>query len=162
MKATDIHTTIADEAETIAIGCQLATLARPGDVLALWGDLGVGKSVLARAFIRARCGNVDEIPSPTFTFVQVYDSAAPFQGAVYHFDLYRLGAPEEAYELDIEEAFSDGISLIEWPDRLQDLLPFSRLDVELRYAVGECGRTIAIWGSGDWSQRLEHGRALDY
>lgn len=150
----EIRKLLAGEAETEAVGRRLARCARPGDVLALWGDLGIGKTVLARAFIRARCGRVDEIPSPTFTLVQVYDPSPSFPGLVYHFDLYRLTAPEEAYELGIEDAFADGISLIEWPDRLHGLLPASCLDVDLRYADAPDRRTLTLRGGGDWTARL--------
>lgn len=150
----EIRKVLPDEAATAGIGRRLALLARRGDVLALWGELGVGKTVLARAFIRARCGHADEIPSPTFTLVQIYEPASPSVDAVYHFDLYRLTAPEEAFELGIEDAFASGISLIEWPDRLDDLLPATRLDVELRYADAADRRTLTLRGSGDWAERL--------
>src|SRR5271157_2974950 len=102
-----------DEAATKALAARLAAIACVGDVVALSGELGVGKTAFARAFIRARCGADEEVPSPTFTLSQVYDGGG---SAIWHFDLYRLAAAEEAWELGIEEAFSCGISLIEWPD----------------------------------------------
>lgn len=150
----DFRKHLPSEAATAAVGRSLALLARPGDVLALSGDLGVGKTVLARAFIRARCGHVDEIPSPTFTLVQLYDPTPPFMTTVYHFDLYRLNGPEEAFELGIEDAFADGISLIEWPDRLGDLLPAARLDADLRYADAPGHRILTLRGSENWAKRL--------
>lgn len=145
---------LADEAATLAIAARLAALARPGDVLALSGDLGAGKTAFARGFIRARGEPDEEVPSPTFTLVQVYQSRPPFAGPVYHFDLYRLGAAEEAYELGIEEAFAEGISLIEWPDRLGGLLPERRLDVILAADPAPGARTLRLLGDDEWRRRL--------
>jgi len=142
------------EAATAAFAARLAPLAGPGDVIALWGGLGTGKTVFARAFIRARGNPDEEVPSPTFTLVQVYDPAAGFSGSVYHFDLYRLDAPEDAFELDIEDAFAEGISLIEWPDRLGPLLPDARLDVTLAHGASPESRRLSLSGVGGWRARL--------
>ncbi|MBT4220334.1 MAG: tRNA (adenosine(37)-N6)-threonylcarbamoyltransferase complex ATPase subunit type 1 TsaE, partial [Rhodospirillaceae bacterium] len=98
------------EDATNALAGKLAGRARIGDVLALQGDLGTGKTVFARAFIRAVCGAETEVPSPTFTLLQVYDDA---ETPIYHFDLYRLETSDEALELGIDDAFAEGISLIE-------------------------------------------------
>src|SRR5205807_6696912 len=105
---------LPDEAATARLAARISALAEIGDVIALSGDLGAGKTTFARAFIRAR-GETGEVPSPTFTLVQVYELAA---AAIWHFDLYRLRSPDEAWELGIEDALTEGISLIEWPDRL--------------------------------------------
>jgi len=104
---------LADEAATVALARRIAAVARPGDVIALAGDLGVGKTASPRP---RRCPHRRARGSaePTFTLVQTYESSA---GTIWHFDLYRLSRPDEAYELGIEEALTDGISLIEWPDR---------------------------------------------
>ena len=141
---------LADENATAALAARLAALARPGDVIALKGELGAGKTSFARAFIRARGGDED-VPSPTFTLVQHYDLPG---GAVWHFDLYRLRTAEEAWELGIEEAFADGVALIEWPERLGVLLPARRLLVELDFAGGPDARRATLSGSGDWAPRL--------
>jgi tRNA threonylcarbamoyladenosine biosynthesis protein TsaE len=122
---------LADERATLALGARLADEAGRGDVFALSGTLGAGKTTLARGFIRALTGPDEEVPSPTFTLVQTYDTK---KGTVWHFDLYRLEDPEEAWELGIEEAFAGGISLIEWPDRLGALLPARRRQVTLEIA----------------------------
>ena len=122
---------LADEEATLALGARLAGEARRGDVFALGGGLGAGKTTLARGFIRALTTPDEEVPSPTFTLVQVYETR---KGMVWHFDLYRLEDPEEAWELGIEEAFADGISLIEWPERLSALLPARRRQVALEIA----------------------------
>ncbi len=100
---------------------------RAPHIFCLSGDLGAGKSVFCRAFIRHMAGDDTlDVPSPTFTLVQTYDSAATDGTAlpVYHFDLYRLDHPDDAYELGIEDAFADGICLIEWPDKLGDALDY--------------------------------------
>jgi tRNA threonylcarbamoyladenosine biosynthesis protein TsaE len=122
---------LADERATLALGARLAGEAARGDVFALKGALGAGKTTLARGFIRALTTPEEEVPSPTFTLVQGYDSR---KGPLWHFDLYRLEDPEEAWELGIEDAFADGISLIEWPERLGPLLPARRRDVTLEMA----------------------------
>ena len=141
---------LADLAATARLAAALARLARVRDVLALSGPLGVGKTELARAFIRA-LGGSEEVPSPTFTLVQLYE-LAPFR--LYHFDLYRLAKPEDAYELGIEEAFAEGVSLIEWPERLGALLPRERLDLALDYAERPEARRCRLAGHRSWTGRL--------
>lgn len=124
---------LADEEATLALGARLALDAAPGDVFALAGPLGSGKTTLARGFIRALTRPDEEVPSPTFTLVQTYETP---KGTIWHFDLYRLEDPEEAWELGIEDAFASGISLIEWPERLGTLLPARRREILLEI-VGE-------------------------
>jgi tRNA threonylcarbamoyl adenosine modification protein YjeE len=141
---------LADEKATAALAARLAALARRGDVIALSGELGAGKTSLARAFIRARGGD-EAVPSPTFTLVQTYDLP---DGPVWHFDLYRLRAAAEAWELGIEDAFADGISLVEWPDRLGPLLPARRLMVALEFAAPPGARKAMLDPGGDWAARL--------
>jgi tRNA threonylcarbamoyladenosine biosynthesis protein TsaE len=143
--------TLSTSVETRALAARLAPLLRAGNVVALSGELGAGKTFLARAIIQA-LGGPDEVPSPTFTLVQTYDlSPAP----VWHFDLYRLARPEEAYELDIEDAFIDAISLIEWPERLGALLPRDRLDIHLAYGDTPDSRVATITGGPSWTERLK-------
>jgi len=144
---------LADEAATAALARRLAQAARPGDVLALRGDLGAGKSSLARAFVRALCGEDEDVPSPTFTLVQLYEFDG---GTIWHFDLYRLEKPEDALELGVEDAFADGISLIEWPDRLGPWLPAARLEVGLSAPPeGGTRRQATLDDKGKaWDKRL--------
>jgi tRNA threonylcarbamoyladenosine biosynthesis protein TsaE len=112
---------LADETATERLGATLAERLKPGDVVALKGDLGAGKTTLARAILRAASDDPALIvPSPTFTLVEVYETP---RGTYWHFDLYRLEAPEQVFELGWEEARADGIVLIEWPERLGPLLP---------------------------------------
>ena len=112
---------LADETATEALGATLAARLKPGDVVGLRGELGAGKTTLARAILRAAAGDPDLIvPSPTFTLVEVYETP---RGTYWHFDLYRLETPEQVFELGWEEALAGGIALIEWPGRLGNLLP---------------------------------------
>ena len=112
---------LPDERATDQLGATLATRLRIGDIIGLKGELGAGKTTLARAILRAAAEDARLIvPSPTFTLVETYDTP---RGPFWHFDLYRLERPEQVFELGWEEALADGIVLIEWPERLGDLLP---------------------------------------
>ncbi|OUI86789.1 tRNA (adenosine(37)-N6)-threonylcarbamoyltransferase complex ATPase subunit type 1 TsaE [Acetobacter tropicalis] len=139
---------LKDEAATQHFAMQVAAVARPGDAILLSGPLGAGKSVFARAFLRALCENPAlDVPSPTYTLVQTYD--APLC-AVSHFDLWRLGGPDELEELGWEEA-RDGIVLVEWPERLEDLTPDDALHLGVSVLAGG-DRQVSIKG---WSQRFD-------
>ena len=105
--------------ETQNTAKKLAQIARKGDTFLLFGTLGVGKTVFVRAFIEALC-DAKEVPSPTFTLVQTY-LAPNFE--IYHFDLYRIKNPEEIWELNMEEALFDAVSLIEWPEKMGPYVP---------------------------------------
>jgi len=141
---------LPDEAATAAFAARISILAATGDIIALKGDLGAGKTSFARAFIRAR-GGIEEVPSPTFTLVQVYELGA---AAIWHFDLYRINVPEEAWELGIEDAFVEGISLIEWPEHLGPLLPRRRLEIELLFGDHPEARRAVLDPGEDWQARL--------
>lgn len=133
------------EDETAQHAQNLAPTLRPGDVLCLHGNLGMGKSVFARALIRALTGNPEQdVPSPTFTLVQTYDSPS---GEIWHFDLYRLKDPEEVYELGWEDALSGAISIIEWPERLGPLLPENRTNLYIT-APAEGSRLLRLEARG--------------
>jgi len=134
----------------VALAASLAPYLGKGDVVALNGELGTGKTTFARGLINALAGP-DEVPSPTFTLVQVYE--AP-QAPLWHFDLYRISAPEDAYELGIEEALAEGICLIEWPDRLGKLLPRDWLEVQLVFDAEPDVRQVRLIGHGSWAVRL--------
>jgi tRNA threonylcarbamoyladenosine biosynthesis protein TsaE len=142
---------LPDEAATAALASRVAALVVPGDIIALKGDLGAGKTSFARAFIRASGNGHEEVPSPTFTLVQIYQTDAV---AIWHFDLYRLEAAEEAWELGIEEAFASGVSLIEWPERLASLLPERRLEITLDFGDRPHTRRAFLVSDAGWRARL--------
>jgi tRNA threonylcarbamoyladenosine biosynthesis protein TsaE len=142
---------LKNEAATGTLASQLAKLAEPRDIIALTGNLGLGKTAFARAFITA-LGGSGEVTSPTFSLVQVYELS---RINVYHFDLYRIENSEEIFELGIEDAFADGISLIEWPDRMATYLPPERLDIFFSNGLDENARRVLLVGHGEnWVNRL--------
>lgn len=115
------------EQETAQIAAELASHVQSGDVIALYGTLGMGKTIFCRGFIESFLPNT-EVPSPTFTLLQTYDTDA---FPIYHFDMYRLKSPMEAYEIGIEDAFAEGVSLIEWPEKIGRLLPKKHIAVTI-------------------------------
>jgi tRNA threonylcarbamoyladenosine biosynthesis protein TsaE len=127
----------------------------PGDVVALEGDLGAGKTTFARALIAAFAAEArqapPEVPSPTFTLVQTYDFP---RATIWHFDLYRIERPEDAQELGIEDAFADGIAVIEWPERLGPLLPARRIAVRIGFGEAPDARQIELSAPAGPAERL--------
>lgn len=145
---------LPSEAATAALAARLARIARAGDVIALMGELGTGKTNFARAFIRTLRDADEEVPSPTFTLVQVYDGGGDAP-AIWHFDLYRIKQPEDVFELGFEEAVATGIVLIEWPERLGSLLPRQRLQVRLAPGTSKRARRVELRSSSAWRSRLQ-------
>lgn len=140
------------EENTRKLGEALANEARGGDVIALRGPLGAGKTALARGFIRALSENGEEVISPTFTLVQTYDTP---RGTVWHFDLYRLEKPDDVFELGLEEALAEGISLIEWPESLGPSLLKEALIVDLATVSGSEARQAVLSGGECWRDRAQ-------
>lgn len=149
---TDTILVLPTAAETEALGHRLAALARPGDVILLEGPIGAGKSCLARAFIRARLGRDEEVPSPTFTLVQVYEADGV---EIWHADLYRLTHSDEVWELGLDDAFTSAICLVEWPDRLGAHVPPDALRIRLE-AQGDGRRAVISGGRADLARALVH------
>lgn len=148
----DTEILLRNEAATERMAQRLAAVAQTGDVLALHGTLGMGKTALARAFIRARAG--DEaltVPSPTFTLVQTYELST---GAVWHVDAYRLASADEAVELGLDEAFATAITLIEWPEHIADLIPESALHIHLTDGSSPGSRRATLVPSDAWRTRI--------
>ncbi|HVL43137.1 MAG TPA: tRNA (adenosine(37)-N6)-threonylcarbamoyltransferase complex ATPase subunit type 1 TsaE [Brevundimonas sp.] len=143
---------LPDADATARLGAAIAPRLAPGETVLLYGPLGMGKSTLARGLIRALTRPDEDVPSPTFTLVQFYESDPP----VAHFDLYRLTRPEEASEIGLDEALDDGCAVIEWPERLGDdparWLGPDILTVTLA-EQGE-GRVATVSGAGAWETKL--------
>lgn len=155
----DVH--LPDPEATSQTGVSLARVLRPGDTVLLSGPIGAGKSHLARAAIQEMMRldgyPIEEVPSPTFTLVQVYDLP---RGEVWHVDLYRLSETQDAIELGLDDAFSTAICMVEWPDRLGPDQPSGALHITLE-EHGD-GRLLHISGPADrWSSlsALEGTRA---
>lgn len=147
---------VSSPEETALLAARVGAQVSAGDVIALWGDLGVGKTAFARGLIRDLTSPEEEVPSPTFTLVQIYEPSAA--APLWHFDLYRLTGPEEIWELGFDDALEEAVSLIEWPERLGRQLPMRRLDVELCFdpAAGPTARGVRLVGRGpDWARRVE-------
>jgi tRNA threonylcarbamoyladenosine biosynthesis protein TsaE len=136
---------LPDPAATEALAARLASVARAGDCILLEGPLGAGKTALARAFLCAAAGDPElEVPSPSFTLVQIYDTRI---GPVFHYDLWRLDGSDSLAELDWEDAL-DAVVLVEWPDRLGTLRPAEALTITLRLGDGEA-REATLTGQND-------------
>lgn len=114
------------ENDTIQCAQKFAQSLKGHEIIALDGTLGMGKTVFVRAVIQTLTTPKTDVPSPTFTLLQTYDTS---KGTLYHFDFYRLKNPDEAYEVGIEDAFSDGICFIEWPEKIGNLLPKNAIHI---------------------------------
>ena len=146
--------TLADETATADLGARIARVLKPGDAVLLKGDLGAGKTTLARSILRA-LGVEDHVPSPTFTLVQTYQSS---NLTVFHYDLYRIENRRDLAELGLDDALDDGAVLVEWPERgFPERLSSDALTVTLTQ-VGAATREARLAGSGRW-QRLLAGDA---
>jgi tRNA threonylcarbamoyl adenosine modification protein YjeE len=150
---TTKHYNIHNEAEMADLAAMLAPLLQKGDVVTLNGGLGSGKTSFCRALINALSPVLEEVPSPTFTLVQVYDLPTL---SLWHFDLYRLNdEARDILELGWEEALRYGVSLVEWPERLGSLLPPSRLEIRIAFdSEKECARSVTFTPFGAWQSRL--------
>jgi tRNA threonylcarbamoyladenosine biosynthesis protein TsaE len=149
---------IADEAALHKLAARLAKQLKTGDVVALYGDLGAGKTSFARGLINALSPVAEEVPSPTFTLVQVYDAQDP---NIWHFDLYRIEKHDDILELGWEEARRQGVALVEWPERLGTLLPKDRLEISIEFgADSDNSRVVTLTPHGKWHARhkeVAHG-----
>ena len=145
---------LKDEAATAALGAAIARGLKAGDAVLLQGELGSGKTTLARAILRA-LGVGEYVPSPSFTLVQAYETPGL---TVRHFDLYRVTHASELNELGIDDAIADGAVLVEWPERARERMPANALEVQL-YASSETAREAKLSGPSRWRDILEGHRA---
>lgn len=143
---------LASADQTADFAHQLARVLTVGDVVALTGDIGAGKTHFARSLIQSLQDMPEDVPSPTFTLVQVYETRA---GDVWHADLYRLSSVDESIELGLTEAFETAICLIEWPDRLGDLLPPEALNLTFSQGTEDDSRNLRIdWSADKWGSLI--------
>jgi tRNA threonylcarbamoyladenosine biosynthesis protein TsaE len=139
------------EQETVELGIKMGKLLEAGDIVLLYGDLGAGKTVLTRG-IALGLGTKDVVTSPTYTLMHRYEGRVP----VYHFDLYRLGGPDEVLDLGYEEFFyGDGVSIVEWPERLEYLCPEEHVRVRIEVAGDGQKRRITVDAVGGRYSRFE-------
>ena len=140
-------------AATAEVAMRLASLLKPSDVVLLEGGIGAGKSFLTRTLIQHCQDHPEDVPSPTFTLVQEYETNI---GPVWHADLYRLSGPDEVIELGLIDAFEEALCFVEWPDRLNDLAPKDALTITLTPLQAEDSRSIEFtWTTGAWASRLD-------
>lgn len=148
-----ITRTLHSPEETAALARRLGAMLSAGDTVLLSGDVGAGKTHFARALIQSLLPVPEDVPSPTFTLVQTYDTIRGVE--IWHADLYRLSDPSECEELGLTEAMTQAICLIEWPDRLSDLRPSDALDISLATADAEQTRLLtATWSDPRWDIKL--------
>lgn len=148
----------ANLAEVVRLAHWLAVVVRKGDLIALRGDLGTGKTTFARALIAALVGlDEAEVLSPTFAIAQAYDGE---RLTIHHFDFYRLNHPTEVLELGFEDALDSGIAIVEWPEVAEDMLPGERLEIAMSDGSGPGERRLSLHGHGGWSKRLARLQAI--
>jgi tRNA threonylcarbamoyladenosine biosynthesis protein TsaE len=160
--ATFFHKQLQNEEATKNLGAKLFPILRCGDFIGLTGELGAGKTSLARGLIQAFMGEAIDVPSPTFTLVQIYTQTAnttinsndtPTPIDLFHFDLYRLKNSDEVWELGWED-ISAGVALVEWPDRAGDYLPANCLNIHMSFAGNGRIAQFSALHEEYWKDRL--------
>lgn len=131
------------------LGAALAPFLRAGDIIALRGELGAGKTTFSRGLIQSLCGEMD-VPSPTYTLVQTYECP---DYDLWHCDLYRLEAPADVLELGLIDMEDEIVSLIEWPDKMERYLSVDALNIDITFH--DAGREVSVSGSDIWAARLK-------
>lgn len=146
LPATDFDFLSHSPEETRSLGMRLGTLLQPGDVLCLQGELGAGKTTFTQGLAQG-WGTLDAVSSPTFIIVNVYRRAAAPGNRLFHLDTYRLDSAPEAEELDIDTMLAQGPLVIEWPERMQSVLPVDRLWIYLEH-IDEMQRKLRFEAVG--------------
>lgn len=145
--------TLTSAAATAAFAVRLGACLRAGDTLLLEGPIGAGKTHFARSLIQSRLVFPEDVPSPTFTLIQTYETE---EGEIWHADLYRLNGPADVMELGLVDAFDTAICLVEWPDRLQSYAPDHALTLRLIPTAEDETRDIELtWSAPSWDARLK-------
>ena len=141
--------------ETTSLARDVAQLLRAHDIVALTGTLGAGKTAFARAVIQELADEAEDVPSPTYNLLITYDCPSK-DFSIYHYDLYRVEQEDDVLELDIDDAFEEGVSLIEWPDRMGHYLPREHLEIRIEAAetAPNDSRRISFYGNSHWAERL--------
>ncbi len=154
MTVHSLSFTLNSPEETADLAARLGAELRPGDILLLEGEIGSGKTHFARSLIQSLMTIPEDVPSPTFTLVQAYDTGA---GEIWHCDLYRLGAVEEIEELGLIEAFDAAICLVEWPDKLGPLTPDTALKLTFKTDPNlvDLRHLTLSWDDPKWPPKLE-------
>ncbi|WP_171206511.1 tRNA (adenosine(37)-N6)-threonylcarbamoyltransferase complex ATPase subunit type 1 TsaE [Ruegeria sp. HKCCA0235A] len=154
MTQTARSLTFKSPEETAVFARQLGTSLRPGDVVLLEGPIGSGKTHFARNLIQSLMDEPEDVPSPTFTLVQAYDTPS---GEIWHCDLYRLSAAEEVDELGLTDAFDTAICLVEWPDKMGPLAPQGALTLAFETGPNNIDfrRVTLSWTAPKWAEKLE-------
>lgn len=152
MTKSPVRINLASPQMTADFAVRLGAVLHAGDTLLLDGSIGAGKTHFARSLIQSLLTIPEDVPSPTFTLVQTYETG---QGEIWHTDLYRLSGPHDVMELGLIDAFETAICLIEWPDRLGDLAPDHALTLRLTEGDDEEARLLEIsWTDPTWADRL--------
>lgn len=151
----DTHATLhlSSPDETCHLAAAIGEVLSPGDTILLNGPVGAGKSLFARAVIQSLQTEPEDVPSPTFTLVQLYETG---HGEIWHSDLYRIRSADEIEELGLFDAFETAICLIEWPDRLGEMAPQDALCLEFRTDEFdlESRHLTLTWSDQKWHARL--------
>ena len=145
--------TLNSPEDTAKLAARLGASLVPGDILLLEGEIGSGKTHFARSLIQSLMTEPEDVPSPTFTLVQAYETSV---GEIWHCDLYRLGAIEEIEELGLTEAFDDAVCVIEWPEKLGPLTPKSAIKISFKTDPNTMDmRHLTLdWSDPKWPQKL--------
>jgi tRNA threonylcarbamoyladenosine biosynthesis protein TsaE len=152
MASRNLSLNLHDADHTAGLARTLGRVLKPGDTILLTGNVGAGKTHFARALILSLLSHPEDIPSPTFTLVQTYEST---RGMIWHADLYRLSSSYEVEELGLSDAFHDAICLVEWPDRLGSLSPDHALELAIEATGDETREITASWTNKKWSKKLD-------